>query len=179
MIAFFFYFLFIKLSVYNKHQYISAINIFNTPWNRNAKGYIFSKLLQVMFVLITSYYLLLVLIFRTELYFRLITSGRESHFVVAAGYESFDWQALDSSCWAGCKKASVGDWRWSLDNIRWPLRAAETISLHGDTLLLLSCLDAFFFSSSFLSPSLFPPLCLVSGVSASWQPVSDPEVIYW
>lgn len=113
---------------------------------------------------------------------RLITLERESHFVVAAGYESFDWQALDSGCWIECKKGSVGDWRWSLDNIRWPLRAAETISLHGATLLLLSCLDTFFFfslSNSVLSPSLFLSLCLLSGVSASWQPVSDPEVIYW
>ena len=45
------------------------------------------------------------------------------------------------------KKRRVGDWRWSLDNIGWPLRAAETISLHGATLLLLSCLDTFFFFS--------------------------------
>lgn len=69
------------------------------------------------------------------------------------------------------KKRRVGDWRWSLDNIRWPLRAAETISLHGAALLLLSCLDTFFFSSpsslshSSLSPSLFLSLCLASAVS--------------
>lgn len=107
-----------------------------------------------MFVLypFSRFNLVLVLIPQWGLSFRLITLRRKSHFVVAAGYESFDWQVLDSSCWAECKKAGVGDWRWSLDNIRWPLRAAETISLHRATLLLLSCLDTFF--SSFFSLSL-------------------------
>lgn len=91
----------------------------------------------------------------------LITPQRQRRFVVAAGYERFDWQVLDSSCWVECKKVSVGDCRWSLDNIRWPLRAAE-ISLHGATLLLLSCLDTFFFPPSLLSifPSLFLSLCV-------------------
>lgn len=46
--------------------------------------------------------------------------------------------------WSVKKRGSVGDWRWSLDNIRWPLRADETVGLHGVTLLLLSCLDTFF-----------------------------------
>lgn len=79
-------------------------------------------------------------------------------------------------------KGSVGDWRWSLDNIKWPLRAAETISLHGATFLLLSCLDTFSPPSSSLPLCYLLvcfSLCLLSGVSASWQPVSDPEVIYW
>lgn len=65
---------------------------------------------------------------------------------------------LDSSCWAECKKAKVGDCRWSWDNIRWPLRASE-IRLYGATLLLLSCLDTFLFflslSFSFLPHSFF------------------------
>lgn len=173
-----FYLLSVKPSVHNK-QFIFAIFCHLIVHKTEMTEYLFYKLLQVMFVLCSSYLLLASI----ELSFRLISLGGESHFVVAAGYESFDWQVLDSSCWAECKKASVGDWRWSLDNIRWPLRAAETISLHGDTLLLLSCPDTFFpplpLSSSFLSPSLFASLCLVSGVSASWQPVSDPEVIYW
>lgn len=129
------------------------ILVLNSQLNRNDKAYIWQTPAgDVCSLFFQSFYLLLVLIHQRELSLRLITLGGESHFAVAAGYERFDWQAFDSSCWAGCKKASVGDWRWSLDNIRWPLRAAPTISLHGDTLLLLSCLDTFFF---FLSLPLF------------------------
>lgn len=59
--------------------------------------------------------------------------GKGSLFVVSTGDESRDWQAFDSVV----LKSSTGDWRWSLDNIRWPLRAAETIGLCGAALLLL------------------------------------------
>lgn len=74
-------------------------------------------------------------------------------------------KALSDRCLtpAESKKPSVGHWRWSLDNIRWPLRAAETVGLHGTALLLLSCLDTLFFLPLLLH------LLLNFSVSAEWS----------
>lgn len=59
-------------------------------------------------------------------------------FVVLVGYESWDRQMLDCSCWAKCKEVNVDKCSWSLDSARWSLRTNKMCVCRASLLLLSS-----------------------------------------
>lgn len=141
---------------------ISTFLLLHSPWNRND---IFCKLLQVIFGFYSfSHFIPCWCSVRIVLQIDYI--GNRKPLCCSCRW----WKFWLTGAWlwllSRVLKGSVGDWRWSLDNIRWPFRAVETISLHGATLLLLSCLDTSFFL--LLSPSLLSP-CLLLSVSVEWS----------
>ena len=95
------------------------------------------------------------------------------HGRAAGDYESLDWQALLFCSWGDSQKTSIGDWGWTLDNIRWPLRAVEPITLCRATPILLfrhPLSPSLFISLSmsfFLSHSL--SLCVSLSLSSEWN----------